>query len=358
MVGSGVRAAKAESLLHDFMKKTNIPVLTTMNAVDLVQGEDHLGFIGTYGNRCANILLNESDFIISIGARLGLRQIGKKKEAFAPNAELVRVDIDQYELGRIIKDDEKQYNMDASVFLELLLREDIADYSSWKKRCKELSDLLDGYDDVVGNNCIKEIAKVLPENPVVAVDVGQHECWVAQSLLIRGEEGRILIGGGYGAMGSALPFAIGAAYAQQGTPIFCISGDGGMQMNIQELEVIKRDKLPIKIFIINNETLGKISEIQHKGYGDRFAQTTKDSGYTVPNFEAVATAYGIRAARVTELEKICSYGEWMEDNEACLLNIMVPDANLLIPKLKWETFCDDPPLDEAMSQEVEKVIRD
>ena len=215
VVGNGVRFSGASDLIYKFIEKTKIPVLTTMNGVDLVQDKYRIGFIGTYGNRISNMILNECDLVISVGARLGLRQIGHLKEYFAPNAKLIRVDIDSYELGRTIKEDEEQYNLDAKYFLEELLKEDVPLYEEWWNRCFDAKRLLEGYDDVEGNLCIDKIAQVLPKNPIVAVDVGQHECWVAQSLWLKGTKGRILIGGGYGAMGCGLPFAIGASISNR-----------------------------------------------------------------------------------------------------------------------------------------------
>ena len=200
-----------------------------MNAVDLVQDKYHLGFIGTYGNRAANLILNECDLVISIGARLGLRQIGHKKELFAPNAKLIRVDCDQYELGRQVKDDEIKYCMDAKDFLKQLLSETIPNYSEWLEKCFKVKTLLDDCDDTAGNKTIKEISSLLPSNAVVAVDVGQNQCWCAQSLHIKGNYGRIFIGGGYGSMGCGLPFAIGSSISRKNALTFCITGDGGIK---------------------------------------------------------------------------------------------------------------------------------
>ena len=107
LVGNGVRTADAADMVHEFAKKTHIPVLTTLNGVDLAQDDMHIGFIGTHGNRVANMILNECDLIVSVGARLGIRQVGQFNEKFAPNADLVRCDIDEYELSRNIKENEK-----------------------------------------------------------------------------------------------------------------------------------------------------------------------------------------------------------------------------------------------------------
>lgn len=356
LAGNGVRSAEASRLIYEFIKKTHIPVLTTMNTVDLVQGEYKIGFIGTYGNRVANMILNECDLVISVGARLGLRQIGHVKELFAPKAKLIRCDIDQYELGHQVKNDEEKYNFDAKYFLKKLLQEDIPDYNDWWNKCHAAKKLLDGYDDTDGNKLINKITQFLPENPIVTVDIGQTVCWVAQSLWLKGTKGRIIIGGSYGAMGVGLPYAIGASICRGNVVTYCITGDGGLQMNIQELETVKREKLPIKILVVNNKELGKISEIQHSSYNDRFNITNAASGYTVPDFEKVAIAYGIKAATLNSYNELDNYKGWMEDDEPCLLNIMLPSLTLLIPKIKWETCTIKPDLDESTLEKVKALI--
>lgn len=356
VVGNGARAAEIAEMIYKFINKTHIPVLTSMNAVDMVQDKYHIGFIGTYGNRVSYMILNECDLVISIGTRLGLRQIGHKKELFAPKAKLIRCDVDQYELAREVKTDEEDYNIDAKVFMEMLLNEDIPDYSEWWNKCQEAKKLLDGYDDTAGNKLIDKIAQVLPENPVVTVDIGQTVCWTAQSLWLKGTKGRIIIGGSYGAMGVGLPYAIGASISKNNGVVYCITGDGGLQMNIQELETVKREKLPVKILVVNNKELGKISEIQHGSYNDRFYVTTNESGYSVPDFESVANAYGIKAATLASFKEIDNYKNWLYDNEPCLLNIMLPSLTLLIPKIKWETCTIKPDLDDDTLAKVNALI--
>lgn len=329
-----------------------------MNAVDLVQDQYQIGFIGTYGNRVANMILNECDLLISVGARLGLRQIGHEKRLFAPKAKLIRVDCDQYELGRQVKEEEENYHLDAKYFMELLLKEDIPNYQDWFNKCMKTKALLEGIDDTDGNRLIKKISSLLPENPIVAVDVGQNQCWSAQSLHLKGTDGRIFIAGGYGAMGCGLPFAIGSSISRNNGLTFCIVGDGGLQMNIQELETVRREKLPIKILVVNNKELGKISEIQNGYYGKRFAQTTPESGYTVPDFTAIAQAYGIKSATLDSYNDLDQYSDWLKDNEPCLLNIMLPSLTLLIPKIKWETCTIKPDLPEELEKQVKGILND
>ena len=357
LVGNGVRSAGAVDLLHEFAHKTNIPVLTTMNGVDLAQDDLHIGFIGTHGNRVANMILNECDLIVSIGARLGIRQVGRTAVKFAPKADLVRCDIDEYELSRNIKEKEKKYHTDARDFLRLLLSEDVGDFTSWKNQCLEAKEILSAYDKQPGNMAVEKIASLLPADPVVSIDVGMHQCWCAQSLTLKGYNGRIHISGGYGTMGCALPFAIGSCISMGNKTCYCIAGDGGFQMNIQELETVKRENLPIKIFILNNRVLGKISETQHLEHNDRFANTTAESGYSVPEFTKIAEAYGIKAAKLSSYEELDQYVSWIVDNEPCLFDIPLPENSLLTPKIKFETQKIRPELDKAIVSQVEEILQ-
>ena len=356
VVGNGARAAGVSKIIYDFIKKTHIPVLTTMNTVDMIQDEYRIGFIGTYGNRISNMILSECDLVISIGARLGLRQIGHMPELFAPKAKLIRCDVDQYELARQIKEDEEKYNLDAKYFMQQLLEEDIPDYSKWRANCIRAKEFLDGYDDTEGNKLIDKIAQLLPQNPIVTVDIGQTVCWVAQSLWLKGTEGRIIIGGSYGAMGVGLPYAIGASISRGNAITYCIVGDGGFQMNIQELESVRRENLPIKIFVVNNKELGKISEIQHGSYHDRYCITTENSGYSIPDFVKVANAYGIKAIRLDSYKELDKYKNWLYDNEPCLLNIMLTPGTSLIPKIKWETCTIKPDLEQEIMKKIQALI--
>lgn len=356
LLGNGVRQSGAIEMVHEFVRKTNIPVLTTMNGVDLAQDDMHIGFIGTHGNRVANLILNECDLIVSIGARLGIRQVGRDAKTFAPKADLVRCDIDEYELSRDIKPNEKKFHTDARDFMRMLLNENIGDFSAWREQCLNAKEYLSKYDVQPGNRAVMKISSLLPENPVVSVDVGMHQCWCAQSLHLKGYAGRIHIGGGYGAMGCGLPYAIGSSISINNGKVFCICGDGGFQMNIQELETVKRENLPIKIFILNNRVLGKISETQHYNHNDRFAATAECGGYTVPDFQKISEAYGIKAVKLSSYDELDDYKDWFEDNEPCLFDISLPEEAFLTPKIKFETGEMSPKLDNQSYMEVMSIL--
>ena len=356
IAGNGCRESGAAELLHTFYEKTKIPILTTMNAVDLIQDKDKIGFIGVYGNRIANTIVSQCDLVIAIGARLGLRQIGNKKEFFAPNSFLIRADIDQNELSRDIKMNEEKHLIDAKEFLLKLLDENIPIYDDWNKRCFEAKELLESYDKDLGNLCIEEISSILPINPIVAIDIGQTQCWAAQSLTLKGKDGRMLIGGSYGSMGCGLPYAIGASIATNKGIVYCITGDGGLQMNIQELQTIVSENLPIKIFVVNNKALGKIVEIQAGSYNNHMMITNEESGYSVPDFEKVAKAYGIKARSFDGYEKLQEIRNWLEDNDPCLINILLPMATVLLPKMNWNDKEMKPLLDESIMKKVKTIL--
>ena len=356
LAGNGARTADAVGMIHDFVKKTHVPLLTTMNGVDIAQDDLHIGFIGTHGNRIANMIMRECDLIIAVGARLSLRQVGRYTDNFAPQAHLVRADIDESELSRNIKLDEDKFLTDARDFVRKLLDEPVGDFSVWRKQCFDAKAVLDNYDKQPGNYAVEEIGALLPRNANVSVDVGMHQCWTAQSLVLKGYNGRIHISGGYGTMGCGLPFAIGSAIARKGEPVFCITGDGGFQMNIQELETVKRECLSVKIFILNNRVLGKISETQHFNHNDRFACTAESGGYTVPDFVKVAEAYDIKSAKVDNYEDLVNYKDWVADKEPCLFDISLPEDSLLTPKIKWETGKISPTIPEDVIVKVRAVL--
>ena len=128
-------------------------------------------------------------------------------------------------------------------------------------------------------------------------------------------------------------------------------------MNIQELETVKRENLPIKILILNNRVLGKISETQHFDNDDRFAATAKSGGYTVPNFQKISEAYGIKAVTLKSYDELDNYKSWIDDNEPCLFDISLPEESFLTPKIKWETSTIRPELPNSIVIEVQNILQ-
>jgi acetolactate synthase-1/2/3 large subunit len=296
--------------------------------------EYNSGFIGSYGNRYGNFTLANADVVLVLGSRLDLKQIGAHPELFARHAKIIQVDIDENELK---KNDLSKITIhsDIKTFLkymnELNFDLDIHDWRNqikvWKSKYPT-SKKRDGKDNVP-NILVEKIFDHLTERDRISIDVGQHQMWVAQAAKIRKDQ-RLFFSGGLGAMGFALPCAIGLSIT--GGRAVVISGDGGFQMNIQEMEVIKRRNLPIKIIIMNNENLAMVRQFQELYMNANFPSTVKD--YSAPNFAAVAQAYGIRSLTIKHDSIDHQFlSNFFADNTPALLDIRLDRFTQVEPKL-------------------------
>ena len=188
-------------IIHVHAHRSKIP--DRSNAIDLIEDDNYLycGRAGNMGDRPGNWAIQNADLIIAVGTRISIRQVGYNWQTWARAAEVIMVDIDQYELSRNIKPDERKYHTDARDFMRMLLDEDVPGYSEWRQQCLDAKKYLSPYDIQPGNLAVMKIASLLPPNPIVSVDVGMNQCWSAQSLVLKGYGGRIHISGGYGTMG-------------------------------------------------------------------------------------------------------------------------------------------------------------
>lgn len=313
LVGAGAKSQAARICVARLAETYGIPVISSMLAFDVLPSDHECayGFIGAYGDRMANFIAAKSDLVLSLGARLDVRQVGAVRENFAPDARLIRVDIDKGELSNSVKERELKIQCDVLSFLNGL--EEMGGLSSvsgkWNCTCRQIRALLKGKDEKEPNRIIRRISREIPENTVITTDVGQNQVWVAQSFEVkRGQE--VLFSGGHGAMGYSLPAAIGAYYGKGKTGgVVCFNGDGGIQMNIQELQFIAREKLPIVIVIMNNNALGMIRHFQEMYFEDQYYQTVPDCGYSAPDFKKLADAYGLTYHRI-ENERDIPKTDW------------------------------------------------
>nr|WP_246599849.1 thiamine pyrophosphate-dependent enzyme [Gordonibacter massiliensis (ex Traore et al. 2017)] len=179
---------------------------------------------------------------------------------------------------------------------------------------------------------MREISRVVPEGAVVTTDVGQNQVWVAQSFVVKGGQ-RVIFSSGHGAMGYSIPAAIGAYYAT-GRPVLCITGDGGMQMNIQELAYIARENLPITICVLNNHALGMIRHFQEMYFDSKFYETVTGKGWGDPDFTAIAKAYGLSAKTIVA-DPDFSFEPYFENPGPQLLNIHINEPTYVVPKLEF-----------------------
>lgn len=335
LLGNGVNSSDSKQELKEFFKKTNLPCIESLLGIDCAQSnyKYNLGLIGTYGNRAGNIAFYKCDTLLVLGSRIDVRQTGAKTD-FLENKTIIQVDIDDNEL-ECTKFNKIKVKADIKDFLNHLNKiENLNfDISNWQEQCLKLKNYFNNEQKEykLPNVILSECFEQLEENSVIIADVGQNQVWTAQSAVIKAGQ-RMFSSGGLGCMGYALPAGIGSSIAGYKTVV--VSGDGGMQMNIQELEVIKRRKLPIKILVLNNHNLGMVRVFQELYFENRFASTVKD--YSCPNFEKIALAYGINSISVNANSfDINTIKPLLNNNEPQLININFEIQTQVEPRLEF-----------------------
>ncbi len=355
LLGAGVKLAQAGQEVLDLIRLWNVPVISSMLAFDVMERDDcrYFGFIGAYGDRAANFIVAKSDLILSLGSRLDIRQVGAKREDFAPEAALVRVEIDEGELTRKIKEKEWDICCDIRFFLEKVKESGCRPQRSmedWLSVCRMIREKLIGLDERNPNRLIRRCSEHLPGQIGITADVGQNQVWLAQSFRTKTGQ-NVFFSGGHGAMGYSLPAAIGVFYGSR-RPVVSFNGDGGIQMNLQELQFIVRERLPILIVIVNNASLGMIRHFQEMYFDANYYQTKACGGYTVPDFGKLATAYGIAYCRV-DSEEAWDGWEW-NGKEPQVIEICLEDTTYVYPKLEYGRPNQDqePLLDRTLYQDL------
>lgn len=335
LIGGGVKTAQAEHVVKALIEKWNVPVVSSMLAFDVLgsQHPNYYGFIGAYGDRAANFIVAKSDLIISLGSRLDVRQIGANEKGFGKNAKLVRVDIDDGEFSRKIKEDELDILCDIKDFCGIVSEKDfkIQPMKEWIGICNIIREKLEGLDESKPKEWIRQFSVKLPDDIKITTDVGQNQVWIAQAFVTKKAQ-KVFFSGGHGAMGYALPAAIGAYYGSR-KPVVCFNGDGGIQMNIQELQFVAREQMPITIVILNNTSLGMIRHFQEMYFQENYYQTNVHSGYTVPDFEKLADAYGIDYYNIRRDDDIDNY-EWNMRGPH-IVEMSLQNPTYVFPKLEF-----------------------
>jgi len=345
LVGRGVKAALSQHLFDDFVDKVNIPVITTLLGLDAIDFDDDLrvGFIGSYGNRWANIAFGECDLLIVLGSRLDIRQTGADTK-FIENRKIYHVDCESGEVNNRVKNCIALITELPNFFEQFL---DMVAGQSFEKKADWLSyinDLRLRWPDVkeletIGINpniFMHQLSKASVKSAAYIADVGSHQMWASQSLEIK--KGQLfLTSGGMGAMGFSLPAGIGVSIATNKLPVVVIVGDGCMQINIQELQTIVRNKLPVKIIVMNNKTLGMIRQFQDSYFESRYQSTYW--GYDAPNFEKIAIAYGIESRTIDTADQVQGGVEWLwqegNTSKAQLLQVMIDPTTNTYPKIAF-----------------------
>lgn len=318
--GGGVRNAGAIAELKKLASLINIPVTVTFGGKDSFPHNNRLfsGLIGVAGNKAANTSINSSDLVLAIGTRLAWRQLKSKPKEFLPNSKLVHVEIDPYEINQRVKAD-LAIGYDAKKFIKNLTQElqktKKLDFSYWASKTRDKLNKSpfckkEYYLQKKGINpyvFFKTLSEQMGKNDIIVADTGNNVMWALQAVEIKNNQ-RIFTAHAHSPMGYALPAAMGAAVVYpKGSPrVICTIGDGGFQLNIQELQTIYYYKLPIKIFIIDNQSYAAIKDFQDGNLGSRYYASSLEHGYSWPDFLAVARSYKIKTAEIKSQDNLAS----------------------------------------------------
>lgn len=302
LIGAGAKLSGAIPQLRQLLDELNIPAFATVHGLGAVEPEApyYLGMVGMHGTRAANMALHENDLLLVFGARLDDRVTGDPSR-FAPHSKIVHFEIDPAQLDRvracelpIIGDLAKTI----PAFHKKVRAAKLPDWNNWRAvACGEDRAELDprGLSQPT-IRFLDELFGRLTQNSVVIADVGQHQMWAAQRYRSASPRG-FITSGGLGSMGFALPAAVGVQLSKPDATVLCVSGDGGFQMNIQELATVRRLNLPIKMVIVDNKYLGMVRQWQQLFYQRNYAETDLSDN---PDFVEIAKAYRINAVRIQE----------------------------------------------------------
>ena len=351
LAGGGVNIARANEVFKEVVEKTNVPVVTTVMGRGAIPTNHplYIGNLGMHGAYAANMAVGECDLLFSIGTRFNDRITGKL-HAFAPKAQIVHIDIDTASISRNIHVDVPIVADAMEAVLKMKEYVESCQTKTWQKQIaawKEEHPLQMKNRGIMGpEDIIEEINRQFDE-AIIVTDVGQHQMFASQYVEIT-EKKKIIMSGGLGTMGYGFPGAIGAKLGNPDTPVIAISGDGGMQMNIQEFATAVLEELPVILCVFNNEYLGMVRQWQKLFYGKRYGMTNLRAGalyrrtggeempeYT-PDFIRLAESYGAKGIRVTKKEEIQAAFEEAKKNThtPTLIEFIIDPEEMVYPMIE------------------------
>jgi acetolactate synthase-1/2/3 large subunit len=335
LAGHGVTLGGAEMELRLLAERTGIPVVTTLLGISAFP-DDHplyLGWPGMHGQASVNRAIDRSDLLFAVGMRFDDRITGAAHR-FAPNAKVVHIDIDPSELGKVIKPT-VGIAADAKPAMRTILNhlDDVSEGEGCEQWREELTESQEperqrkesARDEYGPIQVMEAIKRTAGPNLRLVTDVGQHQMWAAQFFEFTKANSHIT-SGGLGTMGFALPAAMGVAFAYPDDPVWVIAGDGGIQMNIQELATIREFGLNIKVAVLNNGYLGMVRQWQQFFHNRRYSETP----ITGPDYEQLTASYGLSGKTVRDGDDVEEAVRWAQRQEGCtILDFHIdPEANV------------------------------
>ena len=353
IAGHGIRLSGAKEEFLNLVKKLNIPVVTTINGFDVISYDNpnFIARIGTVGNRAGNFALQNADLIISIGSRNNIRQVSYNWETFGKNAKLVCVDIDNAELDKPTIKPYVKINADAKEFINNLAAQQIGNYTAWqnwKQFCYALKQKYPPLTEAerIGHNpiepyyFIEKLTEQFKENEVVVGANGSAFLIPFQVGKVKNNQ-RYIWNSGDASMGYGLPASIGACIANNKKSTVCLEGDGSIMMNLQELQTVVTNGLPLKIFVLNNNGYISIQQTQKNFFGGKYTACTKESGVEIPDFIKVAQAFGLKTAKIDNPDNIEEQIQKVLETEGAILcEVMLSPNYIFAPKLSSKKLPD------------------
>ena len=335
IAGGGIAQSGMRDEFIRLVDLLKIPVVPTMAGNDLIPevSDYRVGFFGGTARREASVVLYNTDCVLTLGTRLCNKAIGYSHDQFIPKAtKFMRVDIDTLEFERQLKDFEEDITADLRTFIpsaiSYLESNEITDHSEWVDAVNAMQEQMSSQDLTFGNEFIKSFTELLPENTDITLDVGNNLIYGEQSSVIK-KGTRLFASCGLGSMGYSIPAALGVAIG--GKKVTCaVTGDGGAQMNIQELNTIAKMNLPVKVLVMNNRALGHIIIFQEHYLDNRLVATTEDEkDYYSCDFTALGKAYGIRSFKVHRIDELEQYKDILADDEPALFELEYENCTML-----------------------------
>lgn len=356
VAGHGIRLSGSQEIFLKLVNKLNIPVVTTMNGFDVIEEHDncYIGRIGTLGQRAGNFALQNSDLVICLGTRNNIRQISYNWENYANKAKIVSVDIDKSELLKPSIKLEQAIHADLKNFLPSLIAKiedgkNLPNFTKWLNWCLFRKQKYHPTKDVnylTNNEYINpylftmKLSEAMQENDVLVGGNGTAFICPFQAATVKNGQ-RYIWNSGDASMGYDLPAAIGACFANDRKNIICLSGEGSLMMNLQELQTIKHYNLPIKLFILNNDGYISIQQTQRNFFPDNIVACTQDSGVTFPDFLPLAQVFGFKTVKIDSADNLVEQIKVVLDHSGPIVCEVMLDRNYsFIPKATAQRLPD------------------
>lgn len=359
LFGDGIRQSETQEFARSLLERLKVPAITSRFSQDIIGGSElNFGYVGSHATRCSNTILANCDLIVSLGNRMAFNSDSATFGEIIKDIRIIRVDIDEYEFSRVFPNTE-QYKINLLDLMPLLVELNGPEerHKNWLSICESIREILADYDTDDPVRAISAVVQNTKDETIFTSDVGNNEFWLSRAYSLSKVSNRILFSKSFGLLGCSLPKAIGAQIAS-GSKVICFTGDQGFQMNMQELQFVAKNGLPILIVVVNNNSSGMILSKQRKRNSKHFLHTTASGGYYSPPLKGIANAYGINYYRENceNIEKIAETTSNLL--LPCILELIVPETADISPNIPFGNRCDEfiPPTKDEDKRRIEELL--